>query len=103
MKLFTPYSEMVLTEGMTWAEEFSAAFIKTIGALEALGGLAIILSLVLKSLKVLVPLASLGFMILMVGAAYTHWSRDEPIATNLILFFVSGLVFYQNRSSLSRK
>lgn len=102
MKVFTPYSEMIVTEGMTWAEEFSAGFIKTIGALEALGGLAVLLSLRIKSFQILVPLASLGFMILMIGAAYTHWDRDEPIATNAILFLVSSLVLYQNRAALAR-
>ena len=65
--------------------------------------MALILSLRIKSFKVLVPLASLGFMILMIGAAYTHWEREEPIATNVILFIVSALVLYQNRGALARK
>ncbi len=99
LKLSTPYDEMIITEGMTWAQDYSETMVNLIGGLEVLGGLAMILPLILKRWYALVPLAALGFMGIMVAAAITHLGRDESIAVNIMLFVVSGLVFWINRGN----
>lgn len=97
MKVMTPYEEMVVTEGMMWAQDFSATQILIIGIVEVLGGLAMVLPLLLKRWYNLVPLSALTFMVIMGGAAYTHLQRDEPIIVNIVLFVLAGAVFWLNR------
>jgi uncharacterized membrane protein YphA (DoxX/SURF4 family) len=102
MKLSTPYETMIATEGMMWASDFSPTLIKIIGGLELAGGIGTILPLLLKRMYVLVPLAALGFIGLMLGAAVTHFNRgeNEAIATNVILIVLSLLVFSWRKHQL---
>ena len=60
-----------------WVEDFRPGTIKTIGALEVLGGLGLVLPAVLGIVTELVPLAALGLAMIMVGAAITRISRRE--------------------------
>ena len=92
--------------GMLWIEDFPAWQVRTIGMLEVLGALGLILPYVIKSLpKTIVVLASGGLAITMVGAVITHISRGDVIASVIItstLFLMSVLVavvrFKQNKS-----
>ncbi|WP_020015854.1 DoxX family protein [Promicromonospora sukumoe] len=60
-----------------WTDDVSQARIKTIGVLEILGGLGLVLPGLTGVAPELVPLAALGLAMIMVGAAVTRISRRE--------------------------
>ena len=62
---------------MAWVNDFPDAGVKAIGALEVLAAIGLILPALLNIAPVLVPLAALGLVLLMAGAAITHFRRKE--------------------------
>jgi len=93
MKLIKPKDELAAS-GMGWASDFSGPTIKVIGALEVLAALGLILPGLLDISPVLVPLAALGLVLLMAGAAVTHARRKETqmIVVNLALSVLAIVV-----------
>lgn len=79
--------EKLASSGMGWTEDFSAGTIKTIGALEVLAAVGLILPAALGIATFLVPLAALGLAALMVGAIITHARRKETQ-----MFVVNGIL-----------
>ncbi|GIH25634.1 hypothetical protein Aph01nite_39440 [Acrocarpospora phusangensis] len=79
---------------MPWTEDFSAGQIKTIGALELLAGIGLILPALTGILPILTPLAAAGLAIIMLGAVLTHVRRKETpaIAVTLVLFALAAVV-----------
>lgn len=84
MKLARPKPALVAA-GMGYAEDFSEPAIKTIGALEVLGAIGLILPAVTGIAPVLVPLAALGLALAMAGAVVVHVRRKEPFIPPLVL------------------
>ncbi|MFD5323275.1 DoxX family protein [Streptomyces sp. NPDC127092] len=78
-----------------WVEDFAAASIKGIGALEVLGALGLILPAVLDIAPGLVPVAATGLALVMVGAAVVRLRRREyklvvvDVAYLVLLVFVA--------------
>jgi uncharacterized membrane protein YphA (DoxX/SURF4 family) len=95
MKLTRP-TEKLAASGMPWTADFSAAAVKTIGGLEILAAIGLILPGALNVAPVLVPLAALGLVLIMIGAMVVHARRKEPqgIATNLILLVLAAIVVW---------
>jgi uncharacterized membrane protein YphA (DoxX/SURF4 family) len=93
MKLTQP-KEKLVTLGMGWAEDFSAGMVKTIGLLELLAAVGLILPAALDIVPVLVPVAALGLVLVMLGAVITHSRRHElpAIVVNLALLLLAALV-----------
>jgi uncharacterized membrane protein YphA (DoxX/SURF4 family) len=93
MKLTQP-KEKLAASGMGWTEQFSPGAIKAIGALEVLAAIGLILPAVLDIVPILVPLAALGLVLMMIGAAITHARRKETpmVATNVILLALAAVV-----------
>jgi uncharacterized membrane protein YphA (DoxX/SURF4 family) len=93
MKLTQP-KEKLAASGMGWTEQFSPGAIKAIGALEVLAAIGLILPAVLDIVPVLVPLAALGLVLMMIGAAITHARRKENpmIGANLVLLILAAAV-----------
>jgi hypothetical protein len=81
---------------MAWVNDFSAGAVKTIGILELFGALGLILPLATGILPWLTPLAAVGLILTMAGAAITHFRRGEfpMIGINLILLLLAGFVAY---------
>jgi hypothetical protein len=67
-----------LTTAMSWVEDFSPGVVKTIGALEILGAIGLIVPWATGIAPILTPLAATGLVALMIGAAITHTRRKEP-------------------------
>lgn len=80
--------------GWEWANDFSEGAIKTIGALEVLAAIGLILPAALHIVPVLVPLAAIGLALVMVGAMITHLRRHEreAIVINVVLLLVAAFV-----------
>ena len=93
MKLTQP-KEKLAASGMGWTEQFSPGVIKTIGALEVLAAIGLILPALFDTATVLVPLAALGLVLMMIGAAITHARRKENqmIGVNVVLLILAAVV-----------
>jgi uncharacterized membrane protein len=83
-----------LAANMGWVEDFSDSGVRTIGVLEILGGVGLLLPAVTGVATVLVPLAAVGLALLMVGAAATHRRRGElpMIGINAALLLLAVVV-----------
>ena len=83
-----------LATSMGWVEDFSDTGVRTIGVLEILGGVGLLLPAVTGVATVLVPLAAVGLALLMVGAAATHRRRGElpMIGINAVLLLLAVVV-----------
>jgi uncharacterized membrane protein YphA (DoxX/SURF4 family) len=95
MKLTQP-KEKLAASGMGWTEQFSPGAIKAIGALEVAAAIGLILPAVLDIAPILVPLAALGLVLMMIGAAITHARRKETpmIGANLVLLALAAVVVW---------
>lgn len=93
-KLAQPKEKLAASPNMAWTEDFSPGVIKTIGALEVLAAIGLILPAALDIVPVLAPLAAVGLVLLMTGAAITHARRGESraIVPNLVLIVLAGVV-----------
>jgi uncharacterized membrane protein YphA (DoxX/SURF4 family) len=93
MKLAQPRKKLV-DSGMAWVGDFGDGAVKTIGALEVLGALGLILPAVLDIAPVLVPIAATGLAVVMLGAVVVHARRKEPqsIAVNVVLLALAAFV-----------
>ena len=101
MKLTSP-KEKLAASGMGWTEDYSADQVKTIGTLEVLGAIGLILPAALGIAEILTPLAAVGLALTMVGAAVVHAKRGEGqmIPVNVVLgglaIFVAVMRFGPN-------
>ena len=94
MKLFMPRERQI--ERAAYIEDFSPGAIQVIGMLEVLGAIGIILPVATGILPWLTPVAAVGLMLTMVGAALTHARRDEHRMTvvNVFNFALAAFVAY---------
>ena len=100
MKLVSPREKLMAAgKPMAWTEDFSASSIKTIGVLEILGAVGVVLPALLRTAPVLTPLAAIGLAVVMAGAVVVHIRRREPAALGgpvvlgLIAIFVAVMRF----------
>ena len=94
LKLTRPKEKLAAQMG--WVEDFSPGMVKTIGGLELLAAVGLILPGLTGIAPVLVPLAALGLVALMVGAAITHVRRHEPqlVVVNAVLLVLALVVVW---------
>jgi uncharacterized membrane protein YphA (DoxX/SURF4 family) len=94
MKLSQPKEK--LAKNMAWVEDFSQGTVRLIGTLEVLGAIGLVLPALSGVLPWLTPLAALGLVVLMIGAALTHLRRTEygNIAVNAVLLILAAFVAY---------
>ena len=93
-KLLTPREKLAKAPGGGWVLDFSAAFVKVLGALEILGAVGLIVPALLHVAPVLVPLAALGLVLVMTGAAIVESRLHEfrHVLVNLTYFALLALV-----------
>ncbi len=86
--------EQLAASGLGWAEDFSAAQVRAIGALEVLAALGLVLPPLVGTAAALAPVAATGLVAVMIGAAVTHGRRKEfpLLAANLILLLLAAAV-----------
>ena len=77
VKLFISREKLAKAPGGRWVLDFSAGFVKALGAVEILGAVGLILPALLDIAPVLVPLAAVGLATIMVGAAIVTYRRQE--------------------------
>src|SRR5829696_1134331 len=93
-KLSQPKENLV--KNMAYVEDFSQQTVRFIGALEVLGSIGVVLPALTGIMPWLTPLAALGLVLTMIGAALTHLRRTEygGIAVNAVLLILAAFVAY---------
>jgi hypothetical protein len=92
-KLITSREKLARAPGAGWANDFSAGFIKTLGTLEVLGAIGLIVPGLVGIAPILVPLAAIGLAVIMVGAGVVELRRHEPKHALVNLFYFALAVF----------
>ncbi|HSN74582.1 MAG TPA: DoxX family protein [Anaerolineae bacterium] len=98
--LFVGVSHFVLPPNlpamMGWMYELPSGLHVVSGILEILGGLGLILPGLFRTQTRLTPLAALGLVFVMVGAAVWHLTRGEAqnVVQNLVIAALLGFVAY---------
>ena len=80
--------------GQGWAEDFSQSSIRLIGLAEILGAIGLVLPAAVHIAPILVPLAAVGLVLVMAGAAVVHARRKEApqVAVNAVLLVLAVVV-----------
>ena len=93
MKMTQP-REKLAAMGLGWTMDFSPRSVKMIGALDALGGIGLVLPPLVGIAPVLAPIAAIGVVLLMIGAATVHGRRKEypQVVFNIVLLALALLV-----------
>lgn len=80
-----------------WAEQFSSRAFKSLGIIEAVGGIGLVLPGAVGVAPILVPFAALGMGLYMAGATTTRLLRHEPIkviASDLLFVAMTVMVVW---------
>jgi uncharacterized membrane protein YphA (DoxX/SURF4 family) len=93
-KLAQPKEKLVASSMGAALAGFSPPAVKAIGTLELLAAAGLVLPAALDVTPVLVPLAAVGVVALMVGAAVTHTRRHEAqaVVMNVVLLALAAVV-----------
>ena len=92
-KLFIPREKLAKAPGGGWTLDFSAGFVKALGAVEILGAVGLILPALLDIAPIMVPMAAVGLALIMVGAAIVTFRRQEFKHVLLNLTYLALLIF----------
>ncbi|MEU8157196.1 DoxX family protein [Micromonospora sp. NPDC048986] len=93
-KTFVPKQKLAAANGGGWTGDASVGFVKTLGVLELLAAVGLILPAVLDIAPVLVPVTAVCWILLMVGAMITHLRYGEArfIVLNLVYLAMAAFV-----------
>ncbi len=99
MKLSKTKEQLKETGGerMAWVDSLSANNVKLIGIVEVLIGLGLLLPQLTGVLPWLTPVAAIGWVCTMVGAALLHVKRGDgskAIVPNIVLLLIGAFVAY---------
>ncbi|MDE3077495.1 MAG: DoxX family protein [Chloroflexota bacterium] len=95
-KLVMPREKLAKAPGGGWVVDFSAGFVKFLGAVELLGAIGLILPALLGIAVVLTPLAAGGLAVIMAGAAvveFRHHAINHGLG-NLAYLVLAGFVAF---------
>ena len=93
-KTFIPKEKLEQHNGAAWTRGFSPAFVKTLGVLELLAAIGLILPAVVDIAPVMVPVTAVCWVALMVGAMITHARLDQfkLVMVNLVYLALAVLI-----------
>ena len=94
MKLAQSKQQLMASGSMDWTEDFPEPQIKSIGTLEVLAAIGLILPALVDLAPVLVAVAAVGVVLLMLGAAATHVRRGEGqmVPVNLVIAAIAVFI-----------
>ena len=78
-------TEALVGMGMQWTESYSNVQVKTIGALEVVAAVGIIVPALIGIAPVLSPIAAVCLFIVMIGAVVVHVRRKESSTPAIVL------------------
>ncbi|MFI6279105.1 DoxX family protein [Streptomyces sp. NPDC050988] len=92
-KTFVPKETLAAAHGGGWTEGAGVGFVKTLGVLELLAALGLILPAALDIAPVLVPVTAACWVLLMIGAMITHGRLGESRFVLLNLTYLALAAF----------
>ncbi|AFU00634.1 DoxX family protein [Nocardia brasiliensis] len=96
IKAFTPKAKLAQAPGGRWTETASAGVVKTMGAVEVLAAVGLILPAVLGIAPTVVPVTAVCWSLLMVGAMIVHVRDGEykVITANVVYLAMAAFVVW---------
>jgi hypothetical protein len=94
-KAFVPKEKLAAAPGGEWTEDAGVGFVKTLGVLELLAAIGLILPALVGVAPVLVPVTAVCWVLLMIGAMITHLRHggvNRFVALNLIYLALAAFV-----------
>ena len=93
-KVFVSKEKLAAAPGGSWTKDAGVGFVKTLGVLELLAAVGLILPAVVDVAPVLVPVTAVCWVFLMVGAMVTHGRRGEArfVVLNVIYLALAALI-----------
>lgn len=93
-KTFVPKEKLAAHEGGQWTGDSSVGFVKTLGILELLAAVGLILPAVLDIAPVMVPVTAVCWVVLMIGAMITHgrYSQFKFVLLNAVYLALAAFV-----------
>ncbi|KND26425.1 DoxX family protein [Streptomyces acidiscabies] len=93
-KTLVPREKLAVAHGGGWTGDASTAFVKSLGILELLAAVGLLLPAALDTAPALVPATAVCWTLLMVGAMITHGRRGESalVALNLVYLALAAFV-----------
>ena len=103
MKLALPKKKLAENPNLAFAADMSDGSIKSIGGLEVLGAIGLILPWLTGIAMVLTPLAGVGLAVVQLGAFVFHGRRKEfkQWPANILLFVLAAFAAYGRFGQLS--
>lgn len=92
-KTFIPKEKLEQLEGAAWTRRFSSGFVRTLGLLELLAAVGLILPAVTDVAPVMVPVTAACWVALMIGAMITHGRLGELKLVMLNVVYLALAVF----------
>jgi DoxX-like family len=92
-KAFVPKEKLAAQSGGEWVENAGAGFVKTLGVLELLAAMGLILPAVLNIAPVMVPVTAVCWVLLMVGAMITHGRLGQAKFVMVNVVYLATAVF----------
>jgi hypothetical protein len=92
-KTFIPKEKLEHHDGAAWTRGVSPTFVKTLGVLELLAAIGLILPALVDVAPVLVPVTAVCWIALMIGAMITHARLDQFKLVMVNLVYLALAVF----------
>ena len=92
-KTFVPKAKLAAAHGGEWTAGASVGFVKTLGVLELLAAVGLILPAIVGIAPVMVPVTAVCWVLLMIGAMITHGRLGQPRLVMLNLVYLSLAAF----------
>lgn len=92
-KTLVPQEKLAGHEGAAWTRSVSAGFVKSLGALEILAAVGLILPAVVDVAPVMVPVTAICWVALMVGAMVTHGRLGQAKLVMVNVAYLALAVF----------
>ncbi|WP_255565885.1 DoxX family protein [Mumia sp. zg.B21] len=92
-KTFIPKERLTAQRGGEWTADASVGFVKTLGVVELLAAVGLIVPAVVGIAPVLAPVTAACWVVLMVGAMITHGRLGQPALVALTGFYLAIAAF----------
>jgi hypothetical protein len=95
-KTFLPKEKLGAHEGGRWTADASVGFVKTLGVLELLAAVGLVLPALLGVAPVMVPVTAACWVVLMVGAMITHghYGQVKLVMVNAVYLALAAFIAF---------
>jgi hypothetical protein len=95
-KTLVPKPKLAAAHGGEWTADASVGFVKTLGVLELLAAVGLVLPAVVDIAPVMVPVTAVAWVLLMIGAMITHARLGQArfVLLNLTYLAVAAFVVW---------